>query len=65
MINGIFFSDSSLCYAWNQEKESNHLKDTQHENAVIDIREINRKNNGYIGLALTNDGKPDFIMVLF
>lgn len=52
-----FYSDSRLFYVWNQEKDAYELKDTEYENSVIDIREINTKNNGYIVLALTDDGK--------
>jgi hypothetical protein len=52
-----FFSDSRLFYAWNQEKDAYDLKDTEYESSVIDIREINTKNSGYIVIALTDDGK--------
>lgn len=52
-----FQSDTRLFYAWNQEKDAYDLKDTEYETSVIDIREINTKNSGYIVLALTDDGK--------
>lgn len=52
-----FYSDSRLFYVWNPEKDAYDLRDTEYENSVIDIREINTKNNGYIVLALTDDGK--------
>ncbi len=52
-----FFSDSRLFYSWNQEKDAYDLKDTEYETSVIDIREINTKNSGYIVIALTDDGK--------
>ena len=52
-----FFSDSRLFYAWNQEKDAYDLKDVEYETSVIDIREINTKSNGYIAIALTDDGK--------
>lgn len=52
-----FHSDSRLFYAWNQERDAYDLKDTEYETSVIDIREINSKNSGYIVIALTDDGK--------
>ena len=52
-----FFSDSRLFYVWNQEKDAYDLKDVEYETSVIDIREINTKSNGYIAIALTDDGK--------
>jgi len=52
-----FNSDSRLFYGWNQEKSAYDLIDTEYENSVIDIREINTKNSGYIAICLTDDGK--------
>ncbi len=52
-----FYSDSRLFYVWNQDKDAYDLKDTEYENSVIEIREINTKSNGYIIIALTDDGK--------
>jgi hypothetical protein len=52
-----FNSDSRLFYVWNQEKDAYDLKDTEYENSVIDIREINTKTSGYIVISLTDDGK--------
>lgn len=52
-----FHSDSRLFYTWNQERDAYDLKDTEYETSVIDIREINSKNSGYIVIALTDDGK--------
>jgi hypothetical protein len=52
-----FLSDSRLFYVWNQEKDAYDLKDVEYETSVIDIREINTKSNGYIAIALTDDGK--------
>lgn len=52
-----FNSDSRLFYVWNQERDAYDLKDTEYESSVIDIREINTKSNGYIVIAITDDGK--------
>lgn len=52
-----FNSDSRLFYVWNQERDAYDLKDTEYESSVIDIREINTKSNGYVVIALTDDGK--------
>ena len=52
-----FNSDSRLFYVWNQTRDAYDLKDTEYESSVIDIREINTKSNGYIVIALTDDGK--------
>lgn len=52
-----FNSDSRLFYVWNQARDAYDLKDTEYESSVIDIREINTKSNGYIVIALTDDGK--------
>lgn len=52
-----FYSDSRLFYVWNEQKEAYDLRDTEYESSVIDIREINTKSNGYIVIALTDDGK--------
>ncbi|MBS1534104.1 MAG: hypothetical protein JST78_03425 [Bacteroidetes bacterium] len=52
-----FNSDSRLFYVWNQERDAYDLKDTEYESSVIDIREINTKSNGYIVIALTDEGK--------
>jgi len=50
-------SDSRLFYTWNPGKDAYDLKDTEFETSIIDIREINTHNSGYIILALTDDGK--------
>lgn len=50
-------SDSRMFYVWNEGKDSYDLRDTEFENSVIDIREIGSRSNGYIMIALTDDGK--------
>lgn len=50
-------SDSRLFYVWNEQKDAYDLRDTEYESSIIDIREINSHNNGYIVIALTDDGK--------
>lgn len=50
-------SDSRLFYMWNDEKQAYDLRDTEYENSLIDIREIGSRSNGYIMIALTDDGK--------
>ena len=52
-----FISDSRLFYIWNPEKDGYDLKDTEFENSIIDIREINTRNSGYIVISLTDDGR--------
>ncbi len=52
-----FYSDSRLFYVWNQERDAYDLKDTEYENSIIEIREINTKNNGYVIIAMTDDAK--------
>ena len=52
-----YTSDSRMFYVWNEEKDAYDLKDTEFENSLIDIREINTHNNGYIAISLTDDGK--------
>lgn len=49
-------SDNRLFYVWNEGKDAYDLRDTEFENSVIDIREIGSRSNGYILLALTDDG---------
>lgn len=50
-------SDNRMFYVWNEERDAYDLRDTEFENSVIDIREIGSRNNGYIMIALTDDGK--------
>ncbi|SCY80602.1 hypothetical protein [Flavobacterium caeni] len=50
-------SDSRMFYVWNQDKDAYDLRDTEFENSIIDIREIGSRSNGYIMIALTDDGK--------
>lgn len=52
-----FKSDSRLFYIWNEGRDGYDLKDNEFENSVIDIREIGSRSNGYIMIALTDDGK--------
>jgi hypothetical protein len=52
-----FNSDSRLFYTWNETKQAYDLRDTEFESSIIDIREINTQNNGYIVISLTDDGK--------
>lgn len=49
-------SDNRMFYVWNESKDAYDLRDTEFENSVIDIREIGSRGNGYILLALTDDG---------
>lgn len=42
---------------WNDERQTYELRDTEYEHSVIDIREINAKNNGYIAISMTDDAK--------
>lgn len=50
-------SDNRMFYVWNESRDAYDLRDTEFENSVIDIREIGSRSNGYILLALTDDGK--------
>ena len=50
-------SDNRMFYVWNEERDAYDLRDTEFENSVIDIREIGSRSNGYIMIALTDDGK--------
>ena len=52
-----YTSDSRLFYTWNPEKDAYDLRDTEFENSIIDIREINQRSNGYIVISVTDDGK--------
>lgn len=52
-----YTSDSRLFYTWNEEKDAYDLRDTEFENSIIDIREINQHSNGYIVISVTDDGK--------
>lgn len=52
-----FKSDSRMFYVWNEAKDAYDLRETEYENSVIDIREIGSRSNGYILIALTDDGK--------
>ncbi len=52
-----YASDSRLFYIWNEERDSYELRDTEFENSIIDIREIGSRNNGYVVISLTDDGK--------
>ncbi len=52
-----YISDSRLFYVWNAQKDAYDLKDTEFENSIIDVREINTHNSGYIVISLTDDGK--------
>ncbi|MFT3793120.1 hypothetical protein [Flavobacterium sp.] len=49
-------SDNRMFYVWNEGRDAYDLRDTEFENSVIDIREIGSRSNGYILLALTDDG---------
>lgn len=52
-----YFSDSRSFYVWNPEKEVYDPKDAEYEESIIEIREINTANNGYVILSLTDNGK--------
>lgn len=52
-----FTSDSRQYYVWNENRGSYELRETEHENSVIDIREIGSKSSGYIVISLTDDGQ--------
>lgn len=48
-------SSSRVFYAWNEEKQVYDPKDSEFENSVIVIRELNSKGNGYISISLNDD----------
>lgn len=48
-------SSSRIFYVWSDEKQSYVAKDSEFENSIIDIREINSRNNGYIIISLNDD----------
>lgn len=50
-------SDNRMFYVWNEQRDAYDLRDNEFENSIIDIREIGSRSNGYILLALTDDGK--------
>lgn len=52
-----YYSNSRVFYAWSDQKDSYEPKDSEFENSILDIREINSKNNGYIVISLNDDGK--------
>jgi hypothetical protein len=52
-----FQSDSRKYFVWNNEFEKYELKETEYENAVIDIREIGSKTNGYIVISMLDNGE--------
>lgn len=50
-------SESRLFYVWNDSKDAYDQRDTEFENSIIDIREVNTHGNGYIIISLVDDGK--------
>ena len=48
-------SSSRVFYTWNEEKQVYDPKDSEFENSVIVIRELNSKGNGYISISLNDD----------
>ncbi len=50
-------SDFRQFYMWNDERQTYELRDTEYEHSVIDIREINARNNGYVAISMTDDAK--------
>lgn len=50
-------SDFRQFYMWNEERQTYELRDTEYEHSVIDIREINARNNGYVAISMTDDAK--------
>ena len=48
-------SSSRVFYTWNEEKQAYDPKDSEFENSVIVIRELNSKGNGYISISLNDD----------
>lgn len=52
-----YLSDSRQYFVWSDEAQSYVLKETEYENSVIDIREINSRSNGYVAISLSDDGR--------
>lgn len=52
-----FYSDSRQYFVWSEDAQSYVLKETEYENSVIDIREINSKSNGYVAISVVDDGR--------
>lgn len=52
-----YFSDYRQYFVWSNESQSYILKETEYENSVIDIREINSRSNGYVAISVADDGK--------
>lgn len=52
-----FQSDSRKYYVWNSDFEKYELLETEYEHAVIDIREIGSKSNGYVIISMTDNGQ--------
>lgn len=50
-------SDSRQYFVWSDDTNSYLLRETEYEHSVIDIREIGSKTNGYITIALTDNGR--------
>ena len=50
-------SESRVFYKWNEATQVYDAKDSEFENSIIDVREIDSKKNGYVVISLTDDGK--------
>lgn len=50
-------SDSRVFYKWNEATKVYDPKDSEFENSIIDVREIESRKKGYIIISLTDDGK--------
>ena len=52
-----FQSETRKYYVWSAQFEKYELIETEYEHAVIDIREIGSKSNGYIIISMIDNGQ--------
>ena len=50
-------SESRVFYKWNEATQVYDAKDSEFENSIIDVREIDSRKNGYVVISLVDDGK--------
>ena len=51
-----YTSDTRQYYIWSDASNSYVLRETEYEHSTIDIRELGSKSNGYVTIAMVDDG---------
>lgn len=51
-----YTSDSRQYFIWSDASSSYVLRETEYEHSTIDIRELGSKSNGYVTIAMVDDG---------